>query len=70
MTLYRIKYVDNLLSGDPVELGFDFAPSFDAAMGKVEAAMPAILEKHGPDAGYMIEDNTGRRVFMGTGIDD
>lgn len=67
MQQHIIKYFDDPLSAAPSELGYEFALSFDAALDKAAARVPALRAKYGKLAGYVIEDITGRRVMIGPG---
>ena len=70
MHVHKIRYLDDPHSVAPSEIGFEFAPSFDAALDQAGNRLPGLRKKHGQKAGYHVEDPDGHLVWVWPGQHD
>ncbi len=62
---HLVRYLDDPRSSNARDLGYEFAPSLEAAIELATARIGDLRIRHGARVGYVIEDRQGRRVRLG-----
>lgn len=62
---HLVRFLDDPRSSNARDLGYEFAPSLEAAIELAVARLGDLRARHGLSAGYVIEDRQGRRVRIG-----
>lgn len=62
--MYIVRYLDNPHSCNAREIGWTSAETLTKAMAVAARRWLSLRESFGPDAGYVIEDQLGRRILV------
>lgn len=62
--MFVIRYLENPHSPSAREIGWTSAETMPKAMSIAARRWPSLRESFGPDAGYVIENSSGRRVLV------
>lgn len=60
-----VRYLLDPRSGQAREIGFETAPSYEAAVRIATRGLIDLRAAHGERVGYVIEDRSGRRIRVG-----
>ncbi|RTL63960.1 MAG: hypothetical protein EKK41_22375 [Hyphomicrobiales bacterium] len=60
-----VRYLMDPRSGQAREIGFETAPSYEAAVRIATRGIADLRAAHGERVGYVIEDRSGRRIRVG-----